>query len=119
MKTLTWVKSTKNEWLLFETFSNLADIETVGVYIIWHGGETPWTVYVGQGDVKDRLTDHRGNSKITAYNSKGALRVTWAAVASQADRDGIERYLADQLSPLVGEKHPNVTPVAVKLPWAA
>lgn len=87
-----------------------------GVYIIWHGGSNAQTVYVGQGDpVRDRIRAHRSDPKILAYKAKG-LYVTWASVPL-AQRNGVERYLADKLSPLVGDAWPQVIPIAVNLPW--
>lgn len=117
MVALTWIKSTKNEWLSFETF-NLADVKSTGVYTIWHGGQNPRIVYVGQGDIHDRLTAHRNDSAITTYNQSGLLMVTWAAVPA-GQMDGVERFLADRLKPLVGVHHPKVDPISVNLPWAA
>jgi hypothetical protein len=55
MGTLSWIKSTENEWLSLDRV-NLDPVTTTGVYIIWHGGPTPRTVRVGQGDIKARLT---------------------------------------------------------------
>jgi hypothetical protein len=118
MSTLTWIKSTQNEWLFFESFSDLADIKTAGVYIIWHGGQNPRVVYVGKGDICARLTAHRNDKTITAYNQSGPLFVTWAAVPA-AQQDGVERFLADRLKPLIGDRHPDVAPIPVTLPWAA
>jgi hypothetical protein len=118
MTTLTWIKSTQNEWLYFLSFSNLSEIRTYGVYVIWHGGQTPRVVYVGQGDICSRLTAHRNDPAITAYTASGPLFVTWAAV-SAAEQDGVERFLADQLRPLVGDRHPFAVPIPVNLPWAA
>ena len=119
MLELYWIKSTQNEWLRFETF-NLASVSpTLGVYIIWHSGQPPWTVRVGQGDIADRIRAHRSDQKVLAYRSYGAgLFVTWAAVQALY-LDGVERYLADQLRPLVGDAFPSVVPIPVNLPWAA
>ena len=86
-----------------------------GVYIIWHGGRNPWTVYVGQGNVKDRLTVHRGDQRILQYSPYGLL-ATWAAVNPDR-RSGIERYLADTLTPRVGDSHPHAVPIPVTWPW--
>jgi hypothetical protein len=86
-----------------------------GVYIIWHGGQQPWTVYVGQGYIRDRLTSHRQDPRIQVFASLG-LYVTWAVVPDQA-RDGVECYLASRLQPRVGERCPDTTPVEVNLPW--
>ena len=50
------------------------------------------------------------------YAKKGTLRVTWASVPA-AQRDGVERYLADKWGPLVGDAHPDVEAIAVNSPW--
>lgn len=117
MTALTWIKSTTNAWLPLEN-CNLSEVRTTGVYVIWHGGQSPWTVRVGQGDIKARLTSHRSDSDVLTHRAKGGLWVTWAAV-SAAEMNGVERFLADQLRPLVGDRHPNVWPIPVNLPWAA
>src|SRR5574341_1138572 len=85
-----------------------------GVYIIWYGGPNAATVYVGQGEIKERLNQHRSNQQIQSYDHLG-LYVTWASVA-QSSRDGVEAYLAGRLSPKVGEAHPNATSIEVNLP---
>lgn len=114
---VTWVKSTQAEWLALNTFDINSCITNPGVYVIWHGGSSPWTVRVGQGDVRDRLCCHRDDAEVQAYSADG-LYVTWAAVpASQVD--GIERYLAEALKPKVGSRWPNVASIPVNLPWAA
>jgi hypothetical protein len=118
MKYPTWIKSLANDWLVFEQFGNLHEVNSVGVYIIWHPGQPSRVVYVGQGNIRDRLTAHRSDPRILAYRAYGPLRVTWAALPA-ADLDGVECYLADQLVPLVGERHPVCVPIPVKLPWAA
>lgn len=114
MPTVSWVKSTTGEWLDLERV-NLTSVTATGVYIIWHGGSNPRVVYVGQGDVADRLSSHRGDRRILAYKNQG-LYVTWAAVDRQS-LDGVERYLADKWNPLVGDAHPNVIALAVNSPW--
>jgi len=111
MLNVTWVQSQAGTWLPFETF-NIADVKAYGVYSIWHDGNPSRTVYVGQGDIKSRLLAHRSNPKITKYSAYGTLRVTWAEL-SAAQVDGVERYLADMLLPLVGEAHPDVLPIPV------
>ncbi len=105
------------QWCSFDTvnlaskhFDNLE-----GVYIIWHGGPSPATVRVGQGNIRDRLTAHRNDPAITRYRDQG-LYVTWAAVPG-GQRDGVERFLADQLQPKVGVVFPNAQPIRVNLPW--
>ena len=114
VQTVTWIKCGTG-WCPFETV-DLSGIKTHGVYVI--GYEQPNSiapVYVGQGDVAARLRDHRANTDILKYRNRGTLRTTWATV-SAANRDGVERYVADKLKPLVGSHHPNVTPIPVNLP---
>ena len=113
---VTWIKSRADTWLEFRTF----DMSTVpatscGVYVIWHGGSKPKAVYVGQGTIKSRLTAHRANATIVSYSRYAPLYVTWAVVPA-SQMDGIERYLADTLRPLVGDAHPNALPIAVNIP---
>jgi hypothetical protein len=114
MLTVSWVKSTNNEWLSLEHV-NLTNVATRGVYIIWHRGNPSRVVRVGQGVIADRLSAHRQDPKILAYARLG-LRVTWAAVPA-AQRDGVERHLADTWNPLVGDAFPDVAPIAVNSPW--
>ncbi len=85
-----------------------------GVYMIWHTGDPSRVVRVGQGNIAERLTDHRNNNEILTY---GELLVTWAVVPSKSDRDGIERHLADEWRPLVGDAFPNTVPIAVNSPF--
>jgi hypothetical protein len=96
---------------------NLDAASENGVYIIWHEGNPGKVVRVGQGaPVGNRLSAHRNDDEILAYAQKGALRVTWAAVPA-AQRDGVERYLADRFRPLVGDAFPDVDPIEVNSPW--
>ena len=115
---LFWIRATTGEWLPLENV-NLSEVRTIGVYIIWHAGNPSRVVYVGQGDIRERLSAHRSDWRIIHHATHGTLYVTWAGVGNQADRDAIERYLADTWNPLVGEAHPNVLPLAVNSPWAA
>lgn len=117
MLRLNWIKSTTNTWLPLK-FNLASVIPTTGVYVIWHGGSNPWTVRVGQGDIAARLGSHGNDPAILAHVAKGDLFVTWAAVPAH-QLDGVERFLADSLRPLVGDRHPAVLPVPVNLPWAA
>jgi len=116
--TLIWNRCDGNQWcpLLTVNLNHPHFQNLVGVYIIWHGGQNPWTVYVGQGVIADRIAAHRSEPQILQYGPWG-LFVTWASVATKPLRDGIEAYLANQLKPKVGEAHPNVAPVGVNLPW--
>jgi hypothetical protein len=73
-------------------------------------------VYVGQATVfRERLADHREDPRIQAYASRG-LHVSWAVV-KPAQRDGVEAYLTDRYSPLVGERRPVAVRITVNSPW--
>ena len=115
--TVDWTKCNGNVWCKL----NEVDLSSshfnhmIGVYIIWHGGDNPRTVRVGQGFIRDRLQEHRLDPKVQRYASFG-LYATWARVP-RSDLDGVEVFLAQHLKPLVGEKFPNVPPIPVNLPW--
>lgn len=117
---LTWNKCSGgagNQWCdLINLNLNHEHFDAMeGVYIIWHGGQNPATVRVGQGFVRDRLSSHRQDPAILAYKTHG-LFVTWASVPPW-QRDGVERYLAENLNPKVGDRFPDVLPVQVNYPW--
>lgn len=115
--TLTWNKCQGDVWCNLNnvnlSHNHFDGME--GVYIIWHGGQSPAVVRVGQGNIRDRLQSHREDTDIQAYAHLG-LYVTWASVAAR-ERDGVEAFLAQQLIPLVGERFPQSLPMAVNLPW--
>ena len=118
---LNWARCQDNAWctldsvdLAHEYFNNRH-----GVYIIWVGGEEPQVVvYVGQGNIKERLAAHRKNPEIFLYGDvlDTDLYVTWATVAQQ-DCDAVEAYLADKWDPKVGERHPQASHIEVNSPW--
>lgn len=117
---VTWIKcGDDGHWCSLEDLNLDGVGNVVGIYIIWHEGNPGHVVRVGQGKIKDRLSAHRNDKEILAYEKKGTLRVTWAKVSSQSDRDGAERYLADTWNPPVGEAFPDVDPIAVNSPFAA
>jgi hypothetical protein len=116
MLSLNWIKLKNGTgWCPFHTV-NLSNVTATGVYIIWHAGHPGRVVYVGQGDITARLLAHRNRSDISNYERNGALYVTWASVSAN-QMDGVERYLADAWSPLIGEAYPQATPIAVNSPW--
>ena len=118
MQHLHWIKSIDNKWLNFNQL-DLTHIHAVGVYVIWHGGENPQIVRVGQGNVAARLTAHRMNHQITRFGMRGPLMVTWAEIPDQAMRDGIEAYLINQFNPLIRDQMPEVAPIAARSPFVA
>ncbi len=116
---LNWIKCGDNPsmWcdflnvnLAHDHFKNLQ-----GVYVIWHGGQNPWTVKLGQGEISKRLLDHRADREILAFREYG-LMVSWAQ-SDSIYRDGAEAYLANILNPKVGERFPDRSFVQVNLPW--
>ena len=115
--TIDWVKNQNgNSYKLDELnlSSNHFDYMT-GVYAICHGGYTPRTVRVGQGFIRDRLQAHRQDQAVQYYAHLG-LYVAWASVPTDS-LNGVEAFLAQELNPLLGERFPNVFPIAVNLPW--
>lgn len=114
---LYWLKCAGDQWcrllnvnLAHEHFDGLE-----GVYIIWHGAPNPAVVYVGQGNIRDRLSEHRKNPAILTYKGQ-ELYVTWAKVDAPY-RNGIEKFLADLWKPKIGVSHPDATPIEVNSPW--
>ena len=114
---LIWVKCQSDVWCKL----NYVDLDhdhfhnKRGVYVIWYGGSEPKVVYVGQGNIKERIAAHRNNEKIQKYEHL-SLYVTWATV-SEKDLDGVEGYLADIWRPIVGVDHPTSERIVVNLPW--
>jgi len=115
MDTLHWVKCQGDAWCSLEGLK-LDSVNAEGVYLIWHAGEKPRVLRLGQGNIADRLGVHRADSQILAYKKYGDLMVTWASV-QKSQRDGVERHLANTWNPLVGETFPDVQPIAVNSPF--
>ena len=112
---LDWHQRGANHWWLFRHVP-LEDLQdTQGVYIIWHSGQNPAVVYVGSGRIADRFRSHRLDGRIMSYAPSG-LGVTWAEVPPEKQR-GVERFLADTLSPVAGGRYPHDDHIAVNLPW--
>lgn len=86
-----------------------------GVYIIWHGGTAPATVYVGKGRIAQRIGEHRNDNRFSAFDSLG-LFVTWAQVPA-GNQDGVERYLHSVLNPRLSSVNTSAYPIQVNLPW--
>ena len=110
-----WVKCHDDIWCNLERV-HLDDVQTVGMYLIWHGGETPRVVRVGQGDIAEHLRWHRKDPKILAFKQYGELYVTWASVPA-SKRDGIECHLTETWTPLIGKAFPMIFPIAVNSPF--
>lgn len=116
MITLSWVKCGNGaNWCPLQNV-DLSNVITAGVYIIWVEGNPSYVIRVGQGNIAERLEEHRNDNEIVAYARQGTLRVTWAALP-EWQRNGVERYLADHWSPRVGDRYPSAEPIAVNSPW--
>ena len=116
MLNVNWIKCENDVWCSLQDLDTSAISYLLsGIYIIWHGGDPAKVVRVGQGLIQDRLREHKDDHEILGYARNGTLYVTWAYV-SQAQQDGIERFLADHYYPLIGERFPVANPIAVNLP---
>ena len=55
---LNWTKCQEDVWCKLSSVnlnhSHFNHLE--GIYIIWHGGQYPAVVYIGQGNIKDRIS---------------------------------------------------------------
>lgn len=114
---IEWVKNQNGKLYKLDELnlnSNHFDYMT-GVYAICHGGNSPRTVRVGQGVIRDRLKAHLQDQPVQNYGHLG-LYVTWASVPGNS-LNGVEAFLAQNLKPIVGERFPNVAPIPVNLPW--
>lgn len=112
-----WIKNTNNgqyfDLLKLDLNSNYF-INKRGVYVIWYttptGGKA---IYVGQGNIGERLREHRDNWRITQYSKYGQLKTTWAIVP-EGLLNAIEAGLYFDYSPPENEnKFSTITPLYV------
>jgi hypothetical protein len=96
---VSWVKCQGGQFCPLETV-DISDVYADGVYIIWHNLSAK-VIYVGQGNIADRLTNHRSSPEILAHRGAGLLLVSWAEVSSHSQRLCIERYLHRVYTPLM------------------
>lgn len=114
---LAWRKCPQNTWhsLLELSFGADSWAGLQGIYMIWHGGEKPAVVYVGQGNIKDELAKHQEDLEILRFREKG-LFVSWAEVGP-AYRQGAQKYLINLWQPKLNNIFLNFIPVKVNAPW--
>lgn len=93
---VSWAKCVGEVFCGLETV-NLSDVRTRGVYVIWHNPSRR-VVYVGEGWIAERLSDHQADPRILGHRGSGSLLVTWAEVEEDGTRWGIERYLGESWS---------------------
>lgn len=116
MLELQWVKSLDFKWLDFSRL-DLHQVRGEGVFVIWHGGDTPKVVRVGQGVFSEKFSQLRQSPRLMLYGTKGKLLVTWAEIGSGEARDGIESYLTQVFAPLVSDRLSSVNLVPVRSPF--
>lgn len=123
MKQVMWVKNTQNnDWFDFLRL-NLDSpyfVGKKGVYVIWYTSPgLAKAVRVGSGVIGDRLKEHRENPEVTKYSSSGQLKVAWVIVNDTAffesEMEGAEKYLARVYAPLIGDRFPDASEVAISL----
>ena len=85
-----------------------------GVYMIWYGGGSPAVLKVGNGVVKNFLREAKDDPAILEYSTHG-IYATWARVAP-AQQEGVVRYLAEELKPVLGGDTPAAEAVQVNIP---
>lgn len=115
---LSWSRDQHGVWHTLDAF-DISNVQGRGVYIIWNN-LSGRVIKVGQGDIHSRLSAHRTDEQITKFQGfgQGVLLVTWATLGplAQVHLDRIERFLGDELRPLVGTYFPNADPLPVNLP---
>ena len=122
-KQVNWIKNTQNnDWFDFLRLNLDAPyfVGKRGIYVIWYTNPSiAKVVRLGQGNLGDRLKDHRSNSQITEYSNIGQLKVSWLVVDNisifERELSGIENFLARIYSPLVGDAFPQATEVPITL----
>ncbi len=114
---LDWLYQNNNDYYRLNSvdLSHEHFDELEGIYIIWCEIDgVIQTVYIGQGEIRNRLYVHRNDVRIQHY-APYTLYVAWAK-ASKEDLDGIEKYLQDLLEPLVKEREIEADPIPVIRP---
>jgi hypothetical protein len=109
---VTWAKYKKQGWCKLNTL-NLEQVKASGNYIIWKPQKKNNVIRIGHGNIADGLQTLR-NKSLIARNGEDLL-VTWASIQEQY-RDGVERYLYEQYSPISVDRVANARLVYVNMP---
>jgi hypothetical protein len=111
------VSKTSNQWCSLHLL-DLQDpyiVGVQGVYVVWRNIQGAPVLYVGRGNVAQRLAAFRQHARILEY-PRAELLVTWARVDA-ARIDGVCRYLVEHYRPQLGLKTPiPQAAIAVNLP---
>lgn len=118
-----WVRSPTGD------FWRLADVDPdpvgllglSGVYVIWHGGVQPQWLRAGRAqNLGLVLAEARVDGPLRAWEDRGGLFVTWAAVRAEF-QDPVVSYLIRTLNPLLPDPRCSdfAEPLPVLLPGMA
>lgn len=121
LNSLSWyVKDSNNIYYRFADY-NLDQTHfdgLVGLYAIYYKTKNDFTqyVYIGQGNIRDRLKAHRLDQNIQTIALHNVLYITWAKDGSSREiREGKEQFLHNKLDPLSSNPQ-NVPSIPVNLP---
>jgi hypothetical protein len=121
---LNWTKSANGEWFDLDSAIRAAGGRGWGVYVIWTPSDKPQrpatVLKVGSGNIATRLHIERSDPDLR-WLGDVRLLVTWAAVEDPSHRQGIARYLSEQLVPFFHRiaEPLEPAPVPVNLPLIA
>lgn len=114
MIVVSWSRSENQDWFALDRVRP-SSVYGAGVYLVWNAGQGARVVCVGQGTIATELERIKGDARVLALKSRGALLVTWATV-SKARVDGVERYLAETWPPLIEQPRADAKPLEVNSP---
>lgn len=90
-----WRKTILGDWIDWDALPD--DIEGLeAVYIIFNENDF---VYVGEGNIVERMTEHRSVGSEFDFSPYPNLKVTWNLMSIQSQRSGVEKYLQVWLNP--------------------
>lgn len=85
----------------------------VGVCVIYSEDKRLNNIFVGQGNIRDILTDMKKDKKLQKYGPD--LFVTWAYVPLSSLK-GVEAFLNKELNPIIQNLNKGVELINVNLP---
>ena len=113
---LEWNKCKAGTWCTLSELDlgheHFDDME--GVYVIWYGEESPVTLRVGYGYIRNCLANERNEKDVLAYQ-QDEIYVTWGKVGPEF-RDGVVKYVADARQPEIESSSRDVKPIEVNIP---
>ncbi len=109
---VVWQKNSQNnEWFDFLRL----DLDSSyfngkkGVYVLWYvAPPKAKAIKVGSGNLLEQLKNLRSNPLVLQYSNNGTLKVSWVTVNGALKEDqmaGVEAFLYDSYSPLMGERN--------------